>query len=169
MKILKILATLIALVVTALALGFLILGLTLPEESQVKTEFDVAAPPEKVWQALNDRGKYPEWAPNIARVEIVNEKEWREWTKDNPDPLTFSVTSEQPPDRMEVKYVMGDFIEGHWKGEIKATAAGSRVSAEDKMRAKTWMAKIMMYPFFDLKEFVNTWNQKLKQRAESLK
>jgi len=122
-----------------------------------------------VWQALTDREKYPEWAPNVIRVEVVSDTEWREWIHDSEDPLVFTVIDQQPPNHMEAKYTMGDFFEGHWKGDIKATPAGAHVLAEDRMRAKTWAGKIMMYPFFDLKEFVNTWNGKLKQRAESLK
>lgn len=169
MKIIKTLATLIAVVVIVLAIGYLIMGYTLPDETTVKSEFDVAAPPEKVWQALTDREKYPEWAPNIVKVEIINDKQWREWPKDSESPLTFNTISEQPPGSMELSYAMGDFFEGHWKGEIKATPSGARVTTEDRMRAKTWATKIMMYPFFDLNDFVKTWNRKLKERAESLK
>jgi uncharacterized protein YndB with AHSA1/START domain len=169
MKILKILTTSIALVITVLALGYLILGFTLPDETVVKTEFDVAAPPEKIWQALTDREKYIEWAPNIVKVEVVTDKEWREWPQDSKEPLIFNVLSEQPPNRLEIKYAMGDFFEGYWKGEIQPTPSGAHVTAEDRMHAKNWAAKIMMYPFFDLNEFVAKWNRKLKERAESLK
>ena len=169
MKIFKILATLIAAVVIVLAICYLIMGYALPDETVVRTEFDVAAPPEKVWQALTDHQKYPEWAPNIAKVEIVNDKQWKEFLPDSPDPINFSVVSEKPVERMEISYTMGKFFEGHWKGEIKPTPAGAHVIVEDRMRAKTWAMKIMMYPFFDLNEFVKTWNAKLKERAESLK
>jgi uncharacterized protein YndB with AHSA1/START domain len=169
MKILKILATLIAVVVIVLAIGYLIMGYTLPDETVVRTEFDVAAPPEKVWLALTDHQKYPEWAPNVARVEVESDRKWKEYLKDSPDPISFSVVSEKPSEQMEISYAMGEFFEGHWKGEIKATPAGAHVTVEDRMRVKSWAMKIMMYPFFDLNEFVKTWNGKLKERAESLK
>jgi uncharacterized protein YndB with AHSA1/START domain len=169
MKILKILATLIALLVIVLALSYLILGFTLPDETVVKTEFDVAAPPEKVWQALTDQEKYPEWAPNVVKVDVVSENEWREWIENSKEPLLFTAIDKQQPNHMEAKYAMGDFFEGHWKGDIAAAAGGAHVTAEDRIRVKSWAAKIMMYPFFDLKEFVNKWNRKLKERAESLK
>jgi uncharacterized protein YndB with AHSA1/START domain len=169
MKILKILAALVALIIFALAIGYLIMGYTLPDETVVRSEFDVAAPPEKVWQALSDHEKYPEWAPNIVKVEIVNDKQWREWPKDSDMPLAFTIISAKPPEQLEIGYTMSEFFEGHWKGEIKATPSGSRVIVEDRMRVKTWATKIMMYPFFDFNEFVKTWNQKLKERAESLR
>jgi uncharacterized protein YndB with AHSA1/START domain len=169
MKVLKILATTAAVIVIVLAIGYLIMGYTLPDETVVRTEFDVAAPPEKVWQALTEHQKYPEWAPNVARVEIVSDKQWKEYLKDSPDPINFSVVSEKPAGQMEISYTMGEFFEGHWKGEITPTPTGARVLAEDRMRAKSWATRIMMYPFFDLNEFVKTWNAKLKERAESLK
>jgi hypothetical protein len=96
MKILKILSTLLAAVVIVLAIAYLVMGYTLPDETVGRTEFDVAAPPEKVWQALTDHQKYPEWAPNVARVEAVSDKQWKEYLKDSPDPIDFSVVSEKP-------------------------------------------------------------------------
>lgn len=169
MKIIKTLATVAALIVTVFAIGYLIMGYTLPDETVVKSEFDVAAAPEKVWQVLNDHEKYPEWAPNIAKVEVINDKQWREWPGDSDLPLAFTVVNEQAPGKLELGYTMGPFFEGHWKGEITATPTGSHVTTEDRMQAKTWATKITMYPFFDLNDFVKTWNRKLKERAETLK
>lgn len=35
----------------------------------IHTSIDIAAPPEKVWAALTDYERYPEWNPFMRRIE----------------------------------------------------------------------------------------------------
>ncbi len=36
---------------------------------QLRTEIEIAASPERVWQALLDFARYPEWNPYVKAVE----------------------------------------------------------------------------------------------------
>lgn len=155
-------------IVLIIGLVFVALGLFLPNEVVVNNEVEINASPEKVWQVVDDKEKYAEWGPNLIKIEIINDKKWKEFIKGNDEPIVFEAVNIQKPDKYEVKYSMGNIMNGEWRGDFNKTEKGTLLKTEDKIIHTSWGGKIFMPLFFDLDKFAKQFNQRLKQRAESL-
>jgi hypothetical protein len=163
-KILLVLAVIIVLCGTA----FFVAGLMIPAERSFINEIEMNAPAETVWQVINDRDKYIEWQSNLTRVEIIDDKNWIEYPKDSPEPLTFHLAKDERPARMEFDYSLGPSFKGKWRGDLTPTANGVTLRTEDSYSAGNWLTKILIYTFFDMDGFAKEWNRKLKERAETM-
>jgi hypothetical protein len=69
---------------------------------------------------------------------------------------------------MDFSYTMGNAMYGHWKGETTPTASGVRLRTTDSYKTDGWLMKMMMGAFFDMNAFAKDWNERLKQRVETL-
>lgn len=168
MKVVKILLAAVAAIIVLCVVAFIVAGLLIPNERSFTNEVEIDAPAEVVWQVINDRSKYNEWQPNLTRVEVIDEKNWVEYPKDSPEPLRFSLENDERPARMEFDYAMGNSFGGRWRGEVSPTSSGVKLKTVDSYSSTGWLTKILIYAFFDMDEFAKDWNQKLKERAESL-
>ena len=168
MRLLKILLLVLVVIIVLCGAAFIVAGLVIPEERSFTNEIEINAAAETVWQVVNDRGKYTAWQTNLTRVEVIDDNSWIEYPKDSPQPLRFSLAKDERPARMEFNYTMGESLGGKWLGEISRTANGVRLKTEDSYAAKGWLTKILLAAFFDMDGFAKDWNQRLKQRVESL-
>jgi len=168
MKIVKILLFAVMALILFVTTAFVAAGLLVPESRSFANEIEINAPADVVWQVINDRGKYTEWQTNLTKVDIVDDKNWVEYPKDSPEPLKFSLAKDERPNGMEFDYTIGASFAGKWTGELTQTSWGSKLKTVDSYSAKGWVTKILIYAFFDMKVFSRDWNNKLKQRAESL-
>ena len=168
MRILKKLLIATAVLVLVVALAIVILGSLVPAERSFTNEIDINAPPDKVWQVLTDKKRYTEWQTQLERVEITDDQHWTEYPKDAPEPLSFQLEEDGRPSSMEFSYTMGSAIHGHWKGEMTSTPNGVRLRTTDGYKTNSWLMKLMLGVFFDLDKFAKDWNNKLKQRVETL-
>ena len=168
MRLVRILLLTVMAIVVLLAAVFIAAGLMIPAERNFTNEIEINASADTVWQVVNDRSKYSEWQPNLTRVEIVDHRNWIEYPKDSPETLSFSVVKDERPQRMELEYSMGAAMNGKWRGDLTQSANGVKLRTEDGYVAKGWMTKILIAAFFNMDEFAKDWNNKLKQRAESL-
>ena len=162
-----ILLAVLAIVVLCIA-GFIVAGLVIPAERSFANEIEINVPADVVWHVINDRSKYTEWQTNLTRIEVVDDKNWIEYPKDSPEPLRFSLAKDERPTRMEFNYTMGESFGGKWRGEVALTSSGVKLKTEDSYSAKGWVTKILIATFFDMDKFAKDWNERLKQRAESL-
>lgn len=168
MKILKIFLGIGAILLISLVIVFIVAGIIIPTERSFTNEVEINAPSERVWQVITDTQKYTEWQDQLAKVEHIDDKNWVEYLKNSPEPLRFSVASDERPSRMEFHYTMGDSFNGHWKGEITPSGSAVKLKTTDSYTAKSWPTKILIYAFFDMESFAKDWNNKLKARVESL-
>jgi uncharacterized membrane protein len=168
MKFLKFFLISFALIVLICIGAFIIAGLVLPGSQSFVNEVEINAPVEKVWEVVTEIERYTEWQKQLDKVEITDEKTWVEYPKNSPEPLKFSLASDQRPEKMEFHYTMGNSFSGHWKGETTPTATGVRMKTTDSYSTQGWLTKILIYAFFDLDTFAKDWNNMLKTRVESL-
>jgi uncharacterized protein YndB with AHSA1/START domain len=167
MKIVKILLFAVGLLVLLGIVAFVASGLLIPAERSFINEIEINAPAERVWEVITDRNKYTEWQPNLTRVENIDDRNWIEYPKDSPEPLNFSLSKDERPNRMEFGYRMGDKFNGIWRGEITRSQNGVKLKTVDSYTVKSLPTKVLVYMFFDMDRFAKDWNERLKQRAES--
>src|SRR5699024_7944124 len=68
----------------------------------------------KVWEVVLNVEKYKLWRSDISKTEIINEKQFIEYTKEN-YATTFTITVEEPYKRWEFD-IENNNIKGHWIG-----------------------------------------------------
>ena len=167
MKVLKLIATGIGLLILLATGAFVVAGIALPNEVSFTNEVEINTPAERIWRVVMDKSKYTEWQTALDRVEIVDDKNWVEYPKDFPEPLRFTLVKDESPSNVEIKYTMGA-VEGFWKGSATPTANGVRLKTIDGYKTDSWFAKILLRAFFDLDTFAKDWNNKLKARVEQI-
>jgi hypothetical protein len=167
MKIVKAVSLVILAFFGLIVLAFVAAGMLIPAEKSFTNSVEINAPATQVWQVLTDKQRYPEWQTKLARVEVIDDRNWIEYPKDAPEPLRFTLAKDERPWAMSFDYKMGDSFSGSWTGRLATTTSGVRLETIDSYAAKGWVTKILMYIFFDFDQFAKDWNTKLKQRVES--
>lgn len=168
MRVIKYLLLATGLLVGLIVAAFIAAGLLIPAKQSFTNIVEINKPADKVWQVLTDKSKYTEWQTKLARVEVIDDRNWLEYPKDSPEPLRFALGTDDRPNSMSFVYKMGDSFAGEWNGRVTPTATGVRLETVDSYAAHGWVTKILIYLFFDLDAFAKDWNNKLKQRVETL-
>ena len=73
----------------------------------------------KVWDIVFAVEKYSEWRSDLSKTEIINEKQFIEYTKDG-YATTFSITTIEPYKRWEFDMENSN-MSGHWIGVFTAS------------------------------------------------
>ena len=95
----------------------------------------------KVWKLVWDIENYSSWRSDLSKTEIVNEKNFIEYTKDG-YPTTFSVTNVEPYRRWEFD-MQNSNMTGHWIGVFTARGDETEIDFTECVEAK----KLFMKPF----------------------
>lgn len=100
--------------------------------AEINMEILVRRDMQTVWEMLQAVEGYPAWRRNVSRVEVINEKQFIEYTKDGYS-TTFTVLTSEPSSRLELD-VENSHIKGRWIGTfipsgnetvMKVTASGT--------------------------------------------
>ncbi len=121
----------IAIILTVLAvMGASVygIGMTLPVEHRASVTFEVPSPAETVWDLVTTVERFPEWRPDVDRVEqlqtVRGQMSWRETGSGGELPLF--VEEEERPHRLVVRIGEGLPFGGTWTYVL--TAADSVTS-----------------------------------------
>jgi hypothetical protein len=90
--ILGILAVCIAIVV--------LMGMRLPKEHRIENSAEIGAPPLAVWTQISDVAGSPTWRSDVKRVEMLDQKRWREYGKTGS--VVFRLALSEPMQRRVV-------------------------------------------------------------------
>lgn len=119
-----------------------------------------------VWDVVTTVKDYT-WRSDLSRTEIVNEKEFTEYTKEG-YPTTFTITAEEAYKRWEFDMENGN-MKGHWCGIFTQQGQQTEVEFTEDVAPK----KIIMKPFVKtyLKkqqtQFIADLEKELKRRQNN--
>lgn len=93
----------------------------------------------KVWDIVFAVEKYSTWRSDIKKTEIVNEKQFIEYTEDG-YATTFFVTAVEPYKRWEFDMENSNMT-GHWVGTFTAKGNKTQVDFTENVIPKKWFMK----------------------------
>ena len=96
---------------------------------------------QTVWDIVFAVEKYSEWRSDLSKTEIINEKQFIEYTKDG-YATTFSITTIEPYKRWEFDMENSN-IKGHWIGIFTQKGEKTEIDFTEDVTAK----KVLMKPF----------------------
>lgn len=95
---------------------------------------------EKIWTIVTSLEKYS-WRSDVDKVEIINENQFVEYTKDGFS-TTFTITATEPFKRWKFD-LKNDNISGHWIGLFSQEDGVTTIDFTENVTAK----KLWMKPF----------------------
>ncbi len=97
----------------------------------------------RVWEVVTSLKNYL-WRSDLSKIEIINEKQFTEYTKDG-FPTTFTITVTEPYKRWEFDMENRN-MKGHWTGVFMEKGGSTEVDFTEEVTAK----KNIMKPFVKL-------------------
>ena len=93
----------------------------------------------KVWKVVLNVEKYKSWRRDLSKTEIINEKQFIEYT--NGDYATrFTVTVVEPYKRWEFDMENSN-MKGHWIGIFTPKGNQTEINFTEDVQAKKWFMK----------------------------
>lgn len=95
---------------------------------------------QKVWEVVTSLKNYS-WRSDLSKIEILNENQFIEYTKDGYS-TTFTITKTEPYKRWEFD-MENNNMKGHWTGIFTEKDGGTELDFTEEVTAK----KVIMRPF----------------------
>lgn len=106
--------------------------------SSIKATFESNI--KNVWDIVTSLENY-QWRSDLSKIEILNEKQFVEYTKDG-FATTFTVTVREPYKRWEFDMENSN-MKGHWSGIFEEKNGRTEINFTEDVTAK----KLLMKPF----------------------
>jgi len=116
--------------VVGLVVLVVIIGALLPRDHVATVTARIPAPPDDVWHALTTPEAFPQWRPQVARVEMLppgpNGPSWREHSRNGA--ITMVVDAAEPP-----RHLVGRIADeklpfgGYWDYRIEPDGVGASI------------------------------------------
>ena len=106
--------------------------------SNIKASFSCDV--RKVWATVTPLDQY-EWRSDLSKIEIINEKQFVEYTKDG-FATTFTITVSEPCKRWEFDMENSN-MKGHWVGIFSEIDGQTEIDFTEDVTAK----KLILKPF----------------------
>lgn len=116
-------------IVVALIAAILLVGSLLPKQHTATRAARFHQPPEKIWSAITDYSKFPEWRKSVTRVEglpsVNGNPSWREFDKYDHS-MPYEIVESNPPQRLVTRIADPNLpFGGAWTYEVTPQADGS--------------------------------------------
>lgn len=91
-----------------------------------------------VWDVVTSLENY-QWRSDLSRIEVVNEKQFIEYTKDGYATI-FTITVSEPYERWEFDMENSNMV-GHWTGVFKGKGGQTEITFTEDVTPKKWIMK----------------------------
>ena len=98
----------------------------------------------KVWEVVTSVEQYT-WRSNLGRTEILNEKQFVEYTKEG-FATNFTITVTELYKRWEFD-MENENMTGHWTGIFTARGESTEIDFTEEITAKKFLMKPFLKPF----------------------
>jgi uncharacterized protein YndB with AHSA1/START domain len=158
-RLVKLLVGLVLLLV-ALAAVAALAGMTMPASHEATRSARVEAPAEAIYPVLITPEIYPDWRPDVERVDRMDADRFREYGKNGP--IVFRIAGRQPPSRLVVAVDDPDQpFSGTWTFELTPEGAAgewTRVRITERGEVPNPLfraiARVMMSPTDSLEAYL---------------
>ncbi|QQQ86861.1 MULTISPECIES: SRPBCC family protein [Peptostreptococcales] len=121
---------------------------------------------QKVWDIVLDVGKYSIWRSDLSKVEIINDNQFIEYTKDG-YATTFTVTILEPYKRWEFDMENSN-MKGHWIGVFNSKENKTQIDFTENVIPKKWIMKpfIKSYLKKQQMQFINDLKKAIEKNKD---
>lgn len=116
---------------------------------------------QKIWDVVTSL-ENTTWRSDISRVEVINDKQFVEYTRDG-YPTTFTVTAKELYKRWEFDMENGN-MKGHWTGVFLQKDEQVEIDFTEEVTVKNLIMKLLIKPY--LKKQQETYIKDLKKALE---
>lgn len=122
----------------------------------------ISADIHKVWDIVLDVDKYSTWRSDLSKTEMINDKQFIEYTKDR-YATTFIVTVVEPYKRWEFDMENSN-MKGNWIGIFTAKGTETQINFTENVTPKKWFMKpfVKTYLKKQQKQFIFDLKRALK-------
>lgn len=117
-------------VIAAIAIGVVVVGMTLPQNHVASRTTHLSLPPDRVWNLVSNAQDFPSWRSNVDSVEVLKSgatPSWREISKG--ERMTYEAIVFQPASHLVTKIAdKGLPFGGTWDYQIAPDGSGTRLS-----------------------------------------
>ena len=93
----------------------------------------------KVWELVLDIDNYGVWRSDLSRVEVISDRQFIEYTKDD-YPTTFTITLVEPYRRWEFDMENSNMT-GHWTGIFMDKGSKTEIHFTECVEVKKWLMR----------------------------
>ena len=108
------------------------------ESGNFKYESVISGLYKKVWDTVTSLDQY-EWRSDLSKIEIINEKQFVEYTKDG-FATTFTITVSEPCKRWEFDMENSN-MKGYWGGIFSEIDGQTEIDFTEDVTAKKFVLK----------------------------
>lgn len=111
-----------------------IVGYLLPVAHVASAQARLARSPGEVFSAIADVKRYPEWRPDVSRVELLAESPRTRWKESGGNgEITFEVEDAAPPGRLQARIADRTLpFGGTWTYEMTPSGSGTLVRITER-------------------------------------
>lgn len=110
--------------------------------SNIKTTFNRDI--QTVWNIVTSLKNY-QWRSDLSKIEVVNETQFIEYTKDG-YATTFTITTNEPYKRWEFDMENSN-MKGHWTGIFTKNGGQTEIDFTEDVTPKKWIMKPFIKSF----------------------
>jgi uncharacterized protein YndB with AHSA1/START domain len=120
--------------VALLVAAVVVVGYLLPVGHVASAEARFARSPGEVFETIADVKRYPEWRPDVSRVELLAEAPRTRWKESGGNgEITFEVEDATPPARLQARIADRTLpFGGTWTYEVTPSGSGTLVRITER-------------------------------------